>query len=246
VYSACGGTYSDNELGAAGVASRAPRRFAAGELVKVDKVKIKKRRVDLLLTLDAPIRVSRMDGPFELFDRRSCQVQLMVFVPREMVKGADLEGLLTEVTRHITLFPSRAEARMSGLWNGREVEPLPEDYQETLRRHALWKAERTNAAVHAGIDHAISEAAAAADDIDDDADYLEGFAEGAEEMADFSVTSCDSLLRASFTSYDESPPADRSRGFKEGWDNGQKLVFFVLLADRLRSCLVPVPPPPAP
>ena len=246
VYSACGGTYSDNEVGAAGVASKARNRFTAGELVKIDNVKVKRQRVDLLLTLDAPLRVSRMDGPFELFDQRSCRVQLMVYVPRELVKNADLEGLLTEVKRHVTLYSSRDDAQISDDWNGREVEPLPDNYEETLHRHAVWKAEQINAAVRDGIDDSLSEAAEAVEDLDDDAEYLAGFGEGAEKMSEFSVTSCDSLLSVSFTSYRKSAPSDRSRSWKDGWDDGQKLVFHVLLADRLRSCLVPVPAPPLP
>ena len=246
VYSACGGTYSDNEVGAAGVASKAPHHFAAGELVKIDNVKVKRQRVDLMLTLDAPLRVSRMDGPFELYDQRSCRVQLMVFVPRELVKSADLNGLLTEVKKHLTLHASRDDAELSGDWNGRETEPLPDDYEETLHRHAVWKAEQTNAAVRDGIDHALSEAAEVVEDLDDDADYLAGFGEGAEKMGGFSVTSCGSLLSVSFTSYRKNAPSDQSRGWKDGWNDGQKLVFHVLLADRLRSCLVPVPAPPLP
>jgi len=246
VYSACGGTYSDNEVGAAGVASKARHRFAAGELVKIDNIKVKRQRVDLMLTLDAPLRVSHMDGPFELYDQRSCRVQLMVYVPRELVKNADLEGLLTEVKKHFTLYSSRDDAEMSDVWNGREMEPLPDDYEETLHRHAVWKAEQINAAVRNGIDHSLSEAAEAIDDLDDDTDYLAGFGEGAEKMSGFSVTNCDSLLSVSFTSYRKSAPADKSRSWKDGWDDGQRLVLHVLLADRLQSCLVPVPAPPLP
>ena len=246
VYSACGGTYSDNEVGSAGVASKARNRFAAGELVKIDDVKVKRQRVDLLLTLDAPLRVSRMDGPFELFDQRSCRVQLMVYVPRELVKSANLDALLTEVKKHVTLYASRNDAELSGDWNGREMEPLPDDYEETVQRHAVWKAEQTNAAVRDGIDHALSEAAEAVEDLDDDADYIAGFAEGAEKMSGLTVTNCDSLLNLSFTSYRKNADSEKSRGWKDGWNDGQKLVFHVLLADRLRSCLVPVPAPPLP
>ena len=246
VYSACGGTYSNNEVGAVGVTSKAPHRFAAGELVKIVNVKVKRQRVDLMLTLAAPLRVSRMDGPFELFDQSTCRVQLMVFVPRELVKNADLEGLLSEVMKHLTLYPSRDEAEMSDSWSGREMEPLPEDYEDTLQRHAVWKAEQTNAAVRDGINHALTEAANAVEDLDDDADYLVGFGEGAEKMGEFAVTSCDSLLSVSFTTYRKKVPADRSRSWKDGWDDGQKLVFHVLVADRLRSCLVPVASSPSP
>ena len=238
--------FVDNEVGAAGVASKARHRFVSGELVKIDNVKVKRQRVDLMLTLDAPLRVSRMDGPFELYDQRSCKVQLIVYVPREMVKSADLDGLLAEVRKTVTLYPSRDDAELSDDWNGREMEPFPDDYQETLHRHAVWKAEQTNAAVRAGIDRALSEAAEAVEDLDDDADYLAGFGEGAEKMGEFSITSCDSLLSISFTSYRKTAPSDQSRGWKDGWNDGQKLVFHVLLADRLRSCLVPVPDPPVP
>jgi hypothetical protein len=241
VYSACGGTYSDNEVGAAGVASKAPNRFTAGELVKIDNVKVKRQRVDLMLTLDAPLRVSRMDGPFELFDQRSCRAQLKVFVPREMVKNADHEGLLSEVEKHLTLYTSRDEALLSADWNGREIEPLPDDYEETLQRHAAWKAEQTNTAVREGIDRALSRAAEVADDIDDDADYLAGFAAGAEEMSSFSLTKCESLVSVSFTTYRRDPSGKQTRSYKDGWDDGQELVFNVMVADRLRSCLVPVP-----
>ena len=246
VYSACGSTYSDNEVGAAGVASKARHRFAAGELTKIDNVKVKRQRVDLMLTLSAPLRVSHVDGPFELYDQRSCRVQLMVYVPREMVKNSDFGGLLTEVKKHVTLYASRDDAELSDDWNGREMEPLPDDYEETLQRHAMWKAEQTNAAVRDGINHALSESAEAIEDLDDDADYLAGFAEGAERMASFSVTNCDSLLSVSFTSYRKGAPSDTSRDWKNGWEDGQQLVFHVLLADRLRSCLVPVPALPLP
>jgi hypothetical protein len=246
IYSTCSGTYSDNQVSAAGVASKAPHHFSAGELVKIDNVKVKKQRVDLMLTLAEPIRVSRTDGPFELFDQRPCKAQLMVLVPREMVKGKDTEGLLAQVRRHITLYPSRDEAQLSNDWNGREMEPLPDDYDQTLQRHAVWKAEQTNAAVRQGIDFALGEAGEAAEGLNDDGDYLAGFGEGSEKMSGFSVTSCEALLSSSFTSYRKRAPEDRSRSFKDGWDDGQKLVFHVLVAERLRSCLLPVPPAPAP
>lgn len=246
VYSACSATYSDNEVSSAGVASKAPNRFAAGELVKVDKVKVKRQRVDLMLTLDAPLRVAHMDGPFELYEQRPCRVQLIVPLSRELVKNADVEGLVAEVVHHLTLYPSREEARMADGWNGRETKPMPEGYEETLQRHAVWRAEQTNIAVTTAIDHALTEAAHTASHVDDDADYLAGFAKGAERMADFSITGCESLSNAAFTSYRHKAPSDTSRGWEDGWEDGQKLVFYVLVADRLRSCLVPVPPLPTP
>ena len=190
VHSGCGDTYSDNLVGAMGVSSKAPHRFAVGELVRVDDVKLKRRRVDLLLTTAAPLRVSWMEGPYELFEQRPCRVQLIVPVPRELRKSADLESLLSEVGRHILFFPTLDDARRSTGWNGRLTEPFPEDYEVTLHLHAIWKAEEMNAAVQLGIDHALTEAAETAEDMDDDHEYLAGFSAGAELMSSFTVTSC--------------------------------------------------------
>ena len=246
VYSGCGGTYSDNTVGAAGVASKASHRFEPGELVKIDKIKVKRQRVDLLLTLAAPIRTSRMDGPFELFDERECRVQLIFPVPREQVKGGDAEALLDTVRTTVTLHPSLTDARESDAWNGRETEPLPDDYAETLQRHAAWKAEQTNAAVRLGVDRALAAGAAIAEDLSDDPDYLEGFAEGAQRMSSLTLSDCSSLVAASYTVYHKNAPKDRPRRWRDGWDDGQELVFNVLIANRLQGCFVPVPPVAAP
>jgi len=244
VYSACGGTYSDNTVGAAGVASKAGHRFDPGELVKIDKIKVKRQRVDLLLTLAVPIRTSHMDGPFELFDERECRVQLIFPVPREQVKSGDTEALLDTVRTTITLWPSLTAAQESEAWNGRELEALPDDYAEILQRHATWKAEQTNAAIRTGVDHALAAAANIAEDLSDDPDYLAGFADGAEQMSSLTISNCSSLLSASYTVYHKDAAKDQPRRWRDGWDDGQELVFNVLVANRLQGCFVPVPPAP--
>ena len=246
VYSACGGTYSDNTVGAVGVSSKAGHRFEPGELVKIDKIKVKRQRVDLLLTLAAQIRTSRMDGPFELLDERECRVQLIFPVPREQVKSGDAGALLDTVRTTITLWPSLADAQESEAWNGREIEALPDDYAETLQHHAVWKAEQTNAAVGIGVEHALATAANIADDLSDDPDFLAGFAEGAEKMSSLTLSDCSSLLGASYTVYHKNAPKDRPRRWRAGWDDGQALVYNVLVANRLQACFVPVPPVLAP
>ena len=81
-------------LNPGGVTSKASRRFEPGELGKVDKVKVKRSRVDLLLTLDQPVLASRLDGPFELFDERPCKVQLIFEMPREWLSREDLETIV--------------------------------------------------------------------------------------------------------------------------------------------------------
>lgn len=246
VYSGCAGTYSDNVVGDSGVAGKAPYRFEAGELVKIDKVNAKRERVDLLLTLAVPLRTSRMDGPFELFDDRECRVQLIVPIPREQLRASDDGSIVTRIEELTTLYPSLDEARDSDAWNGREMQPLPADYDRTLQRHAVWKAEQTNAAVLEAARRAVADAAGVVDDLSDDEDYLAGFAAGAEKMSSFSTTECSLLLATVFSSHDTNAPKDKPKRWRDGWRDGQELIFNVLLADRLQACLVAVPPGPVP
>ncbi len=244
VYSGCAGTYSDNLVGDAGVAAKAQYRFEAGELVKIEKVNAKRQRVDLLLTLAVPYLTSRVDGPFELFDERQCQVQLIVPVPREDVKAGNDAVVVSRFDQLITLYPSLDDARDSDSWNEREIEPLPSDYDQTLARYAAWQAEQTNAAVNDAMRRAVEEAADVAEDLSDDSDYLSGFAAGAEKMSSFSTTDCSSLVATSLASHDTKAPEDKEKRWRDGWQDGQELIFNVLLAERLQTCRVPVPPVP--
>lgn len=243
-YSACAGTYSDNHVGDAGVSGKAQYRFEAGELVKIDKVNAKRQRVDVLLTLAVPYRISRVDGPFELFDERRCQVQLIVPVPREEIKAGDDAAVVSRLEEVITLYLTLDDARDSDSWNGRETEALPSDYDQTLERYAVWQAEQTNAAVNDAIRRAVDDAADIAEDLSDDSDYLAGFAAGAEKMREFNTTDCASLLTASFALHDTKAPDEQEKRWRDGWEDGQELIFNVLLADRLQACRVPVPPAP--
>ena len=242
VYSACAGTYSDNQVSNVGVAGKAQQRFEAGELVKVDKVNAKRQRVDLLLSLAVPFRTSHVDGPFELFDQRECRVQLIVPIAREDIKSGNDAAVVARLDDLITLYPSLDDARDADGWNGREMEQLPADYDQTLARYAAWKADQTNAAVGEAVRRALDDAADVAEDLSDDADYLAGFAKGSEKMSSFSTTDCSSLLSTSFSFHDSGPPQDKPKRWRDGWRDGQELIFNVLLAERLQACRVPAPP----
>lgn len=244
LYSNCSGTYSDNQIGAAGVASKADRRFSPGELVKIDKIKVKRSRIDLLTTLAVPVLSSYTDGPFELYEVLECKAQLIYEVPRSLIKRSDSDAILETIGRAVKVFPDQRSATESELWNGRVQAPFPEDYELTLARYQYWKAEQTNAAVSAGIDRASEEAADIADDIARDPEYLDGFAAGAEEMRDSGPGDCAGLIEASFYSWKDSPPSGKKSAWKRGFEDGNRLVFHLILLRELRHCYVPVPPTP--
>ena len=73
------------------------RRFDAGELVKIDKVKVKRSRVDLLTTFSEPVLVASQDGPFELYHERECKAQLIFEVPRTVIKTGNADAVLTVI-----------------------------------------------------------------------------------------------------------------------------------------------------
>lgn len=50
------------------------------------------------------------------------------------------------------------------------------------------------------------------------------------------------LINASFSTYRSRASKDRPNHWRDGFDDGQKLIFNVLLADRLTACRVAVPP----
>jgi hypothetical protein len=249
VYSDCGGSYSNNQAHGTNVTSKADRGFEPGELAKVDKIKLKKARVDIFLSLGVPVLESRIEGPFELFDERSCRVQLMVNVPREEVKAQQTNAVLDRLRRVVELHSTLDAARASDSWNGREREPLPEGYEQTLFAYETWHAEQLNAAVAERGERAVADAVRTASAIERDADYLDGFAAGVEEARDWRASDCDDLVDLSVDAHERRAPSDRrgkdpaDRAWREGYRDGQRLMLELLVADALRGCFVPPPAP---
>lgn len=248
--SGCGGFYTDNRVRDHGVSASADHRLPAGEVVHVDKVKVKRSRVDLLLSVDEPILVARQDGPFELFDEARCQVQLIVDLPREVIRSNDVGAVMAAVLEVLTPFGSRAEALASEAANGRQRRAFPPDYEVTLARHAAWQAERLNAAVAERAAAASDDAVRLTERIRRDPAYLDGFAAGVEAMRDWRERACDRLVDVPFGSVERDPPSGRVRDrsdeddWRAGYRDGQELVFSLQLAQRLQGCFVPVPEAP--
>ncbi|MCP4901888.1 MAG: hypothetical protein GY906_33405 [bacterium] len=250
-YSNCAGGYNNNEVGAAGVTAKATRRFAPGELAKVDKINLKRSRLDLFLSFAEPVLTSRVDGPFTLYDEQPCKLQLLVGIPRQDVKSNSADIVMTRLGETVKVFHSQAEAEASDSWNQRQREPFPDDYDLTLARHAIWKAEQINATVVQKSKRALDDAGRIVDRLRDDPDYITGFGAGMESMrSQLAYSDCDDLLEMSFDWKKRSVPSDHDgnssaeRRWQDGWSDGQELVFSVILADRLRGCMVPVPPAP--
>jgi len=243
----CNGFYTNNEVRGERSTASARHRFAAGELARVEKLNLKSDRIDLFLELDEPLLVPRQDGPFTLYDERRCKVQLIVAVPRFAVKAGDAAAvnqlLLNLVERHDTL----TSAQTSTAWNRRVRDPLPADYGDTLARHAAWQATRFNESLAEVRRRALEDATRVVDRASDDRDYTAGFAAGLAALRDWRPGDCSSLPATSFSGVEEKPPSSRrdpnqsTRGWKDGFRDGQLLAYSLAVLREVEGCFVPVP-----
>ncbi|MFN7963060.1 MAG: hypothetical protein U0002_17500 [Thermoanaerobaculia bacterium] len=243
VVSGCDGGYTNNELAGRRVVSRAAEHFAPGELGRVHKVEVKRNRLEVLVDLVEGLLEPFDDGPFHLFEQKSCKVELLIEVPREAIKGRDVEALDRLLVGYLERYPSEQDARGAKSWNRRRQPPLPRDYERTRAEYEEWKRRQLAARVGSALDRALGELAEVRERMRIDDEYLEGFAAGLIEQRHLTFYDCDDALRANFYGCKRSPPSlhDRDRDWVKGFDDGQLTAFDLEIVRRLRSCL---PPPP--
>lgn len=233
IASSCDGYYNDNDVVGARADSKARRRFESGELARVERIGARRGRIDVFLDLVEGVLEEIHDGPFTLYEPRTCKIQLKVPTP-ERWSAERVEARLAEL---LELHGSARDAEASPLWNQRRREPFPEGYEETLAAYEVWKATQKNAAVQARMDAAIEEASRIGERVHSDEEYLRGFAAGMDKVRDRSLGDCASLVSSSF--YPDSGKG--SSEWKRGYEDGQRLGWNLELLRRLKECFVPVP-----
>ncbi len=245
-YSSCSGSYSNNDVSGQFVSSKAGRKFEPGELAKVDKVQVKRKKAELMVSVPARTLLPRQDGPFTLYDERHCAIELEVNVSRELIKAKDVDAIDRLLAAVAERFAAEAEARDSSSWNGRGDDSYPRDYALTLARHAVWRAEQTNLTIDERLDAAMDQVEDLAEQVDDDPDYLNGFAAGTHEMREWNERACEKLLGGGFVKFRHRAPKERGEDGKwsEGYYDGQELVYSIAIMRRLPGCYVEVPSDP--
>ncbi|HXV75840.1 MAG TPA: hypothetical protein VD788_05920 [Candidatus Polarisedimenticolaceae bacterium] len=246
VYSTCDGAYHANRVSRSLVAHRGGMRFLPGELGEVQRVQLKKRKVELMIALDVPLRVAAQDGPFTLYDHRPCAISLEIEVPRDATAAQDVQAVDRIAAGVARRFDTREDAMADAGWNARQPEPLPPDHDLTVARHARWKAEQTNASVDGKREAAVDQARLAGTTIDDDPSYLAGLAAGVEQMRGWQERDCARLMTREFDALERKAPEPQRSDHRwlRGFADGQRLVYYIELIDRLESCYLPLPPLP--
>lgn len=249
VWSDCSGFFTNNDIAGTRVSSRGDRRFEPGELARIEKLSLKSERLELYAVIDEAVLTSHRDGPFTLFDERRCKAELRVALPADVARAGDPGPVHALVEDVLSTFDTREAARHASAWNQRVREPYPPDYDQTLARYEIWKVEQANARLAQVEAGSLEDASRIAARVEDDPDYLRGFAAGTQAMRSWSAPPCSSVASISFFSAERGAPSpprgtNDTRAFHRGFKDGQALVFHLELARQARACIQPLPPLP--
>jgi hypothetical protein len=246
-YSVCNGNYFNNDVSGQFVAARAGRPFQPGELAKVDKLQVNRKKIELMVTIAGMNLVSRQDGPFTLYDRRTCKIELEVAIPRDVIKSKNVEEVDRFLAAVAQRFSTRDAALDSSDWNGREADEYPEDYERTLAHHAVWSAEEINRGIDEQLDRSLLTANELAREVDGNLIYLAGFAEGARMMREWRERDCGRLIGSTAGTFRLNAPEEFTDNttWCAGFFDGQALVYNLAVLSRLPACYVDVPELPA-
>lgn len=249
-YSDCAGVYTNNRVNGNLVRGGGRVGFESGELAKLDKIDVKRSRVDLLLSYQVPVLLSSADGPFTLYDEASCRVELEIEIPRSSVKERDLADVERRIAEVVERHETESSAKGSASWNERRREELPADYARTLAEYAVFRAERTNAAVQASLDHALEETARLGGRLGDETVYYEGLAAGVAAARSVDLGGCAGLVGVDLGEIRRQAARVQAKnegtaaGFARGYEDGKVLVYGLEMIRALPACFVPVPPLP--
>jgi hypothetical protein len=230
ISSDCAGFYTDDDVSGTRVSTKGSHRFDAGELAHVERVGTKMGgRVDVFLDLAEPILEPRHEGPFTLYDKKSCKVQLKV----DGAGKHGLDGAEAALAALLELHPEGAAAEASPAWNGRRRDPYPENYDQTLAEYEQWKAAQARAAVSSRMAEAIDEASRMTERMHDDAEYQQGFGEGMARGRDHSFGDCDDAVDAHLY---PDVPRGKSDDYRKGYEDGWRLAWDLALLRALAHC----------
>ena len=246
-YSVCNGSYFNNDVSGQFVAARAGRPFQPGELAKVDKLQVNRKKIELMVTIAGMTLLPRPDGPFTLYDQRTCRIELEVAIPRDVIKSRNVEEVDRLLATVAQRFATRDAALDSSDWNGRETDEYPADYERTLAHHAVWRAEETNRVIDEQMDQSLLTANELAREVDGNLVYLAGFAHGARMMREWRERDCGRLIGSTAVTFRLAAPEDYTDNstWCAGFYDGQALVYNLAVLSRLPACYVDVPELPA-
>lgn len=237
LYSNCDSTYANNRVSGDLIRGNGRVALPTGELAKVRRVDVKRRRVDVFLDLKENVLIEYDEGPFTLYREASCRVELLVDT-RGRTKNlgtGDVEALFAPLLER---YARLTEAEHSANWNRRARQTYPENYEQTLAEYRIWQVEQHNHLVEERINDSIEQASQLLVDVSQDSDFGAGLGYGLVTMKENIRGDCDRLLASNPGTYEKSYDAPNPT-WANGYETGQHLGYYIELARRLRGCFTP-------
>lgn len=246
-FSDCGDRPTLNRVTGEIVKSGGRQGFGPGELARVARVDGGGHSVQLDLDFPEPVLVSRRDGPFTLYDERTCRVRLQTELPLQAIRDPDSVRVEFVIEKLLQRFPSEAAARAADAWNRRRRDPYPRGYERTLIDHAVWMLEKVNQRARARFDRILQETSRIADRMNGDPDYTAGFVEGVKAARTARLGSCaevlkfdlDETLHQAARNYRKRRKG-RNPAARDGYRDGHLMVYGMRMLQRIPECFVPV------
>lgn len=195
VTSECNGIYTNNQVAGGRVIGRGHQHFESGIVGHVDQVQVSPSKVTLSITLSERLYVSRPAREYTLASTAACQVDLKFMVPPGMGADGDLIALETLVSPVVERHADQNQAILASGFLPLDGPGAASAQAEAVVAHREWKASEDQQAVDARLQAWSTQTARLSSNIENDPDYLSGFAKGVEEGRANAVKSCAELAR---------------------------------------------------
>lgn len=238
LYSNCDSTYTDNRVSGDLIGGNGRVALPTGELAKVRRVDVKRRRVDVFLDLKEDILIEYQHGPFTLYREASCRVELLIDTAGQRTKKLGTDDIEVLFAPLLERYARLTEAEHSPNWNRRARQAYPENYEQTLAEYRVWQIEEHNRLVEERINDSIEEASQLLANVSQHSDFGAGLGYGLVAMKENIGGDCDRLLASNPGTYRKSYDAPNPT-WANGYETGQHLGYHVELTRRLHDCFRP-------
>jgi hypothetical protein len=240
IYSNCNGTTTDNLINGDLVSGNGRFAFEPGELARITRVDVRRRRVDVFLEISEGVLFEYQEGPFTLYREAACPLELLFDYGDARTRDLGVTGIEAQFNRWFERHARLEDAESSASWNGRVRDEYPEDYELTLAAHEEWKIEQHNLLVKEKIEHSTEQTRYLLARVNTDSQFGAGLGYGIAAMREDLSDDCGRLVAsepATFARAYEAPNPDWGNGFK----TGQELAYHIEVARRLNGCYIGPP-----
>ena len=241
--SECNGIYTNNQVTGTRVFGSGRQRFEAGVVAHIDHVLVTSSKVVLSMTLSERLYVTRPGRDFTLSSTAGCQVDLKFMVPPGLSAEDDLIALEALVSPVVERHAGQGQAILASGFLPPDGPGAAEVQREAIAAHRTWKASEDQEAVDARMAAWSAQTTRLSSNIENDPDYLAGFARGVEEGRSSAVKSCEELARTSPAPY--WPAASgaalaakggRQKAWARGYQDGVRLTHGLEAMKLMPAC----------